>query len=78
LFRFIAVLPLLTGPCDTDFGQQVGMMKFMSIICIDQLAMQIDKIKGQEAFIVKGTSFNRCIKSIDVLIIKNEKENQIK
>jgi len=46
----------ILGPCDGDFGAQVNKLKFTDVLCIDDLALEIDEIKTQGARIVNPTS----------------------
>ena len=51
----LACLPLL-GPCDGDFGQQVNALRGLDILCLDQIALAIDSISGQESFVLNASS----------------------
>ena len=42
----------MVGPCDGDFGAQVGLLRDKTIFSIDELAIHIDEIDNQEAVIV--------------------------
>ena len=42
----------MVGPCDGDFGAQVGLLRDKTIFSIDELAIHIDEIDDQEAVIV--------------------------
>jgi hypothetical protein len=45
----------MKGPCDSDFGQQVNQLKGVDIVCLDQIALGLDSIANQEAWIVDPT-----------------------
>ena len=42
----------MVGPCDGDFGAQVGLLRDKTIFSVDELALHIDEIDDQEAVIV--------------------------
>jgi len=41
----------LKGPCDADFGVQSTVIGQLEVVCIDQIALLIDELNNQEAWL---------------------------